>query len=269
VSGNVVLTSGDSRLTIGALLVPRPSTKVAATLTGSLSAPSTSAKVTLKNEDAAIAADADFYTWGLEDADDQSVAGGFDLQAAGVQSIPVPGDTVLVFAVSTHDRFSNAASVEFDVLLDTNRDGKDDLAVFSYDSGAIRAGDADGLNEVFIYDYATGGLSSAGFLAVSPTDSSTVLLPVMASDLGLKGAFRYTVASFYGDAWDQFSGRATYNPARKGLTDGMYAVVPAGGTASVDVALNRGPFSSDKPLGLMAVSYDNPAGQEASLIRIR
>lgn len=269
VSGNVILTSGDSRLTVGALLVPRPATNVAARLTGSLAAPSTSASVTLTNEGAAIAADADFYTWGLDDAEDQSVAGGFDLKAAGVQAIPVSGDTVLVFAVSTHDRFSNAASVEFDVLLDTNRNGKDDLAVFAYDSGAIRAGDADGTNEVFIYNYATGAIRSAGFLALSPTDSSTVLIPVMASDLGLKGAFRYSVNSFYGDAWDQFSGRATYDPARKALTDGMYAVVPADGTTSVNVGLSRGPFSSSKPLGLMAVSYDNPAGEEAALIRIR
>ncbi len=28
-------------------------------------------------------------------------------------------------------------------------------------------------------------------------------------------------------------------------------------------------FSALKPLGLMAVSYDNPAGKEASLIRVK
>ena len=267
----MVLTSDDDTLSVGTLLVPRPSTNVTAELKPSLKAPNTSANVVLTNADAVIAGDADFYTWGLEDADDQEVQGGFDLQAAGVQSFPLEGnDTLLVFAVSTHDRFSNAASIEFDVLLDTNRDGKDDIAVFSYDSGAIRAGAHNGVNEVFVYNFKTRALSAAGFYAGSPTDSSTVLLPVRASALGLKGAFRFSAASFYGDAdWDQFAGRATYDPASKALTDGSYVEVAPDATVSVPVTLDRGVFSSHKPKGFMVVSYDNPAGSEALLVPVK
>ena len=174
----------------------------------------------------------------------------------------------MVFAVSTHDRYSNAASVEFDILIDTDRDGTDDFAVFSYDYGLVTAGDADGRNGVFVYNLATGDLKIQ-FLAGSPTDSSTVLLPVFASDLGVDGPFAYTVASFYGDSFDQFDTRAVYDPADKALSDGLYApVVAPGARVNLPVTKDVAAFGTQKPLGLMVVSFDNPAGGEASLIRV-
>ena len=268
VSGHVVLTSGSETLTVGALLVPRPSTKVSASISGSLNGSKTSATLVASNMGSVSPGDADVYTWGLEDRKDQRIGGGFDLQAAGVQSLESGSDQLMVFAVSTHDRYSNAASVEFDILIDTDRDGTDDFAVFSYDYGLVTAGDADGRNGVFVYNLATGDLKIQ-FLAGSPTDSSTVLLPVFASDLGVDGPFAYTVASFYGDSFDQFDTRAVYDPADKALSDGLYApVVAPGARVNLPVTKDVAAFGTQKPLGLMVVSFDNPAGGEASLIRV-
>ena len=269
VSGNVVLTSSADTLRVGALLVPRPSTKVSATVSGSLNGPKTQTTLAVSNMGAVTAGDADVYTWGLEDRKDQRIGGGFDLQAAGVQSFDLGTDDLLVFAVSTHDRYSNAASIEFDIPIDTDGDGIDDVVLFSYDAGAILTGDHNGANWVFIYDLETGAISLSGFAAVSPTNSSTVLLPVLASDLGVAGAFSYTVVSFYGDAFDQFAGRAIYNPEAKALSDGLYAAVAAGAKISLPVTKDLTAFAAQKPLGFMVVSYDNPAGKEASLIRVK
>ena len=206
ISGDIVLTSGSSTLRVPYLLVPRSNSRVAAT-SGDLFPRKDSVKdgqksVKLSNPLGALAADADFYTWGLKDAKDVPTTitdSGFDLRAAGVQSFDYGDDQLVVFAVNTHKRWSNAASNEFDVVIDTNGDSAPDWIVFSADSGLVRTGDPTGVSEVFLYDLATGSLGASGFLAVAPTDSSTLLLPVWASDLGVTdatGAFSYGVDSY-------------------------------------------------------------------------
>lgn len=269
VSGNVVLTDGDDTLTVGALLVPRPATNVEAKLNkGNLNGRSGGTPVTFTNRGAVTDGDADLFTWGLQDAKDQTVSAGFDLQAAGVQSFPMGEDQLLVFGISTHDRFSNGASIEFDVQIDADRDGSVDYIVFSYDSGAVRAGDADGLAEVFIQDVKTKALYASGFLSVAPTDSSVLLLPVLASFVDVDGAFDYSAATFYGDSEaDEFTSVATYNASAKAYQDGQFVEVPAGKTATLTVNVNADQVKAQKPLGLMAVSYDNRAGKEALLVR--
>lgn len=267
VSGHVVLASDSATHRIGALLVPRRATNVAASFTGSATEPK--GTLTLTNQGAATAARADVFVWGLEDADDQPTAAGFDLKAAGIQSFRSKGRDYLVFAVSMHDRFSNAASIEFDIPIDNNGDGATDVTVFSYDSGAIRAGDHDGVNEVFVYDHATGGLYAAGFLASSPTDSSTVLLPVPASLLGLTNQFTYSVVSFYGSEWDMFDGSAAYQVSSPALSNGLAATVAPDATVTLRVTVTPGQFEAQKPLGFMAVAYDNPAGAEAVLVPVK
>ena len=116
-----------------------------------------------------------------------------------MQSFASGGDQFLVFAVNNWQRWSNAASNEFDVLIDTNGDGQPDYVVFAADQGLVTAGEANGVSEVFVFNVASGALSESGFLASAPTDSSTILIPVIASDLGLTASassFKYTVQSF-------------------------------------------------------------------------
>jgi subtilisin family serine protease len=287
VSGDVVVTSAAGTLRVPYLLVPRAQAKVAGSLrvnpagnTGTVGAPtSKSATLRLSNYLGALDAGADVYTLGLTDgADVPSKFGGsgYDLAAAGVQSFVGGDDAMLVFAINNHDRWSNAASDEFDVAIDNNNDGETDLILFAADSGAIRAGDFDGVMEAFIYDLATGDIFSTGYLAAAPTDSSTILIPVMASDVGVTqaaGGFTYSVASFTAEdssAVDEMPGSAKYDPWKPAISNGGFTVVPRNGTATLPITVDVAAAAAQKPKGVMVVAIDNKSGaNEALLLSVR
>ncbi|MEO7118210.1 MAG: hypothetical protein ABIZ34_04480, partial [Candidatus Limnocylindrales bacterium] len=144
---------------------------------------------------------ADFYAWGLLDDNDALVEG--DLRAAGVQSIDSsvcdssadPSDRCIVFAINTWDQSNNASEVELDTLIDTDNDGNPDYLVAGVDAGLV-LGAFDGLYISVIVDLSVGVTNL--YLATAPNNSGTVLLPVLASDLGLTGdgRFDYLVESF-------------------------------------------------------------------------
>jgi hypothetical protein len=238
--------------------------------------------VNLANFGGALAGTADFYTLGLTDRHDSKRSwggAGYDLRAAGVQSLDDGDDKLLVFAVNNYDRWSNAATDEFDVLVDTDGDNSPDYDVFSYDYGAQTTGDFNGTTAVWVYNLHTQALDASGFLASAPTDSSTILLPVMASTLGLSatgstgGAFSYTVQSFTLEdpsASDSFDTTATYNPWAKAVADGDYETVKPNRTLSVPVSLDPVQVAKQKAKGIMVVSYDNESGaDEARVLRFR
>lgn len=281
-SGDIVLTSSSSTLRVPYLLVPRNDSKVVSktsTLFGKKDAVKDAQKsVKLTNSLGGLDATADFYTWGLTDAKDvpkEIGDTGFDLAGAGVQSFPISAtDQLVVFAVNTHKRWSNPASLEFDVAVDTNKDGKADAVVFSADSGSVRAGDANGITEVFVSTPT--GLFASGFLAQAPTDSSTILLPVYASDLGLTataGAFEYSVSSYSltnSAGSDEIDGVAAYDTLSPAIENGQYETVPRNGSVTVPVAVDGDAYASQKPLGVMAVVIDNKAGtSETVLVKIK
>jgi hypothetical protein len=172
------------------------------------SSPSTTA--TVRNR-GAVAGSADFYAWGLSDRrdsdggdDDEDDDGGgnqawrsnaHDLRAVGVQSFSFDTDWLLVFAMNTWERWSNAASNEFDVFIDTNGDGVDDFLVAGIDLAPLGL---PGVLGSAVFSLPGEELVDA-FIATAPTDSSTVLLPVAASALGLSEAtprFSYRAESF-------------------------------------------------------------------------
>jgi hypothetical protein len=95
-------------------------------------------KLTLRNLAGALPAGADVYTWGLSDPQDASKTladTGYDIRAVGVQSFPDGDDTLMVFAMNMHHRWSNAAANEYDIVIDSDRDGTPDWIVLSADSG--------------------------------------------------------------------------------------------------------------------------------------
>ena len=287
VSGTVVVNSGSETQRVPYLLVPRPQARVGASVTrqraaadqrAAASAATTQWSLNLTNTGGAISAYADVYTLGLTDRADlpkTAVGSGYDLRALGVQSFDTDSGTLMVFAMNNHDRFTNAATNEFDVLIDTNGDGTEDYIVFAADSGAYRSGNFDGVSEVFIYQIASKALYASGYLAMAPTNSSTVLLPVQAADLGLKadsGAFSYTGASYtvLGTGSDTFAGWARYDPWRRALTDGGGATVARNGRAQVPITVDTAAWAKQRPQGVMVAVFDNHSGAaEASLLSLR
>nr|WP_194425434.1 S8 family serine peptidase [Microbacterium aquimaris] len=278
ISGNVVLTSEQSTLRVPYLLVPRSNSDVTTQtkrLVSKRDKGEVTAEIALRNTKGALDASADVYTWGLSDKKDTPRAfakTGYDLRAAGVQSFPAGGDHLMVFAVNTHDRWSNAASNEFDVVIDNNGDGTPDWIVFSYDSGVVRTGSVDGTAEVFLQNIATGATYASGFLAQAPTDSSTILLPVWAGDIGVTGAFDYTVesVSLTTDGEDAMDGWASYDPTAPAVSNGQFATVPVRGSAKVSVVVDVDAAAAQQPLGSMIVVPDNESGaDEALLVNLR
>ena len=275
ISGFVTLSSSDGDLAVPYLLVPRPEAAGKAAPKSINHRPKKGAPINLVNT-GAVATSADFYEWGISDPDeDHSTAdsNGFDIRAAGVQSFDTGADgTMMVFAINTWDRYSNAASNEYDVNIDVDRDGKADWQVFTYDSGLVRAGNADGRAEVFMVDLATGGMYAAGFLAQAPTDNSTILLPVMAADLGVEGAFDYTVAaSGLHSGSDSVDGKATYDPTAPVLSStGEYKELKPGQKARVTAKVDAAGWKANGTKGAMVVFMDNHSGAaEAALLPIK
>ncbi len=279
VSGNVVLTGDGVTLRVPYLLVPRALSTIETS--GKLTPNGKPATFTVTNPNGVITGSADVYQWGLEDGDDvnEAVLGGagYDLQAAGVQSFDLGGgDAFIVFALSTHDRWSNAAVNEYDVIVDVDGDKQPDYIVIGFDLGALTAGSFNGIPAVFVLDLATGGLSFTGFGASAPTDSSTYLMPVLASDIGLtaaSGGFSYGVESYSleGAGSDAMRGTASFDPWNPALVSDEefpYREVAPGGSATFELALNGKTYAKQKPLGVMIVSPDDAAGAEVQLIRV-
>jgi subtilisin family serine protease len=263
-------------------LVPRPLSNIATSI-GSLRGknPSTFAKVT--NRQGAIAGDADFYAWGLGDQRATGRASN-DVRAIGIQSFPfdATGDTqLMVFAVNTFNRWSNASVNEFDIYVDVDGDGVDDYIVFAADQGSITAGDFNGRLGSFVYSLRSGALF-LDFLASAPTDSSTALLPVLSSRLCLPNEpclstanprITYHAVSYdlINGGVDTVAGSAKYNVWAPSISQGGFTTVPAGGTdTSVAIAVNSAEWKRTPAKGLMVVTLDNKSGEgEAQVIPVR
>src|SRR5262249_40678026 len=167
-------------------LVPRVTANVDAKL--SLKAKAVQGVVALTNQGSPITASADFYAWGLLGQNDG--LGRFDLHAAGVQSFDSGlGDQAIVFAINTYKGWSTAELQEFDVLIDVDGDGNADYDVFSVDIGRLIPPSRLPTGEMVaaILNLKTNQIA-VDFDATAPTNSSTILLPVLAGDIGITAA---------------------------------------------------------------------------------
>ncbi|GAA2519077.1 S8 family peptidase [Winogradskya humida] len=255
-------------------LVPQAVSNVHTDLnTGALRAKGT-ATATVTNRRGATTGTADFYAWGLSDPDEDQ--GSTDLKAVGVQSLLA--DDAIQFAVATHDRWSNAASNEFDIYVDVNADKVDDYVVVGADYGALTTGDVTGELVTAVFDLRTGG-ATLEFFADAPTDSSTLVLPVLISQLCQEGSpclsaaspritYHAASAGLVDPTSDTIAGTATYNVFTPAISTGAFAEVAPNASVAETVTLNRAEFLRNPPKGLMVVSHDNRSRDEAQLITI-
>jgi subtilisin family serine protease len=271
-------------------LVPRSLSKVDVAL-GSTAIQGSNASTiattaTVTNPGGARSGDADFYAWGLADGNEAGTASN-DVRAIGVQTFAasdfvgdaaLPGERALVFAINTYDRWSNAAANEYDIPVDVDRDKKADYVIVGADQGLVQTGTSNGRVGAFVFSTRSAGASLL-FLASDPTNSSTLLLPILSRQLCRAGEpclapnknITYEAASFdlVNGGVDAVSGSATYDAFNPVVGEGAFASVAPNTSATVDLTLSVPGFRSTKPLGLMVVSVDNAAGSaEATLLPI-
>jgi hypothetical protein len=275
VSGILTLTptAGANRgvaLGVPYYLVPRATSDIKVKLDMKKLKKNGSSKATVDNKHGVVGGVADWYAWGISDAED--TGGSNDIRAVGVQSFP--DDGVIAFGLSTWNRWSNAAADEFDIYVDVNGDGTDDYVVVEADFGALTTGSSDGQSAVAVFDLRTGG-GSIQFLADAPTDSTTMVLPVLIGQLCASGSpclsaahprITYYAVGFGNGPTDEPESDASFNAFHPSVSTGMFDVVPVGGTATENVTLDSAEFANTPNLGLMVISHDNRADKEATLL---
>ena len=265
-------------------LVPRVQADVSTTL-GRLEGTNPSTTAAVSNRNGAIAGNADFYAWGLEDPKDMANKS-TDIRAVGVQSFTFnPTNKLVVFAVSTYGRWSSPSTNEFDIFVDVDGDGVDDYIVVGVDQGAVQTGVFNGRMAAFVFSTRSAG-ATVNFFATAPTDSSTALLPVLSSQLcrvspapigpepclsAANPRITYSAVGFdlLTDGVDVVNGSAKYNVWSSAISQGMFVGgLPPGASANVPVSVNSAEWAITPALGLMVVTADNKSGaDEAQLLR--
>jgi len=222
----------------------------------------TSRTVFLDNNSKSITGTADFYSWGLHGENSQ--LGSLGLRAIGVQSFDGgPGlGQVLVFAVNVYAPWSNPSTNVYDIFIDVNGDGTPDYDVEVADLGILEGtGSFTGQMVTAAFNLSTGA-GFLEFLATAPTNGDTILLPVVAADVGVTAAnprFSYAADSF---DWldsnvDIISTFAPFNAFNSSISTGAFATLPPDTTASVPITINPTEFAITPALGVMVVSMEN------------
>jgi minor extracellular serine protease Vpr len=279
VAGFLTFTPADSSMNNGVALhvpyylVPRARSAVRAEASDELSAHHPAGIVHLSNNRGAIAGNGDFYAWGLSGT--RQGVRFFDVRAVGVQTNPISGtDSILVFAVNTFDRFSSASQGEFDILVDTNGDGVPDYDVIAVDFGFLTTGTGfNGEMVAAVLNLHTGAIV-INFLADAPTDGSIVLVPVLASSLGLSPSnskFSYQ-AQFFNNFYTTAGavpGTAFFDAFNPAISNAMFVPVAPGTSVDVPFQVVPAQLKTTPTKGLMVVTEDNSSGgSQANLLHI-
>ncbi|SDR69902.1 Subtilase family protein [Friedmanniella luteola] len=270
-------TASHPGLRIAFLAVPVPLSAVAVTPAVSAGSAGDPAPLTLTNR-GPHAGTASVYqallTDPTGDAGDGEVA---DLTDLGVQSLPAPGDDrLLVFAAGQATGTSTHGTREVDVSLDVDADGDPDYYVFTEDTGLHDEGYPDGTLTAFTYaaDARPGDAPVDRRRTSAPANGSTVLLPVLASSIGVTAAspsLRIGVQGFsvVDSGQDDVAGTARFQPFRPALSQGSSVTVAPGATVHVPTHVDRTQLPSQTATGWLVVTPDDAAGREADRVALQ
>lgn len=270
VQGRVVLTptAGNNgvALSVPYYLVPRARSLVRAQVTGEDGVRS----VAINNSSTAVTGTADFYAWGLRGTN--YTLGPTAIRSVGVQSFndPVNGQ-ILQFAVNTFGRTSNPVTNIYDIIL-VDSQGNPVYDIRAADLGVFTGAGTTGQLVVAAFNVATGA-GVLEFFAGTSTDGTTVLMPLVAADVGVTASNpRF---SYVAQTRDRLTGNvdaigtpASFNAFNSAISNGAFDVLPPGATASEPLVIDRQEFRVTPALGQMVVSFENTAqgGSQALLL---
>jgi len=282
VAGAIVATptsggTGSYSIRVPWVLVPRGTSDVRGYRPTAYTGTTTrTATVHVKNK-GVHAGNVDVFAWGLADQNEHQ--GEIDMRAGGVQSLPTevctgtpdPSNRCLIFAINTYNRWDSGADNEYDVDIDLNNDGVADFAVVGVDYAAVFGpGSIEGVPISLVLDFRHGVSIVDIWFATAAPNSSTYLLPVLASELGRtssKSGFRYWAESFlvYDSSGDpanpiidtdlMLTGNsgtggtqqeAYFDAFHNAVSNGDFASLKPGGHTDVSVSVNTKGYNGAK-----------------------
>lgn len=246
---------------------------------------------TTAEDEVSIVTTYELHASSLNEPSSEGIVNNADIKYVGAASdIATVGDfedATIAFGIASHENWSTPNEVEFDIYIDTNRDGEDDYVLFNWNY-ALATGGTDA-NDVFITYLADLNDPSvdpsvqflnflpANVLNTAPFNSSVMMLPVAAADLGLtanSGAFNYTVVSFSRDTDGvvDISPTVTFNPNAPGVdtSDGAvelnaYPDLPG---QEIDVDFNRSNYLQNRGQGVLLLHHHNSTGRQSEVVRV-
>lgn len=241
--GYLTATAGDEVLKLGWHVLPRKAADVS--VQGEPQLENGTADITLRNASKVEAGQTEVYALtgtsprlpngGPGEQGSNSVV--IDLAATGVYA----AGGIVQFAIANHDRYTHPNyPIEYDVYVDTDRDGDPDYVLYQGEAGAFAT---SGQSVVYVVDLATGE-GGAYFYTDAGFDSSVMVLTAPAAALGLSDGqtFDFSVYAFdnyfTGDRTDAIEGMSfTYGQPAFVVDD--YITVPVNGRANLTVTANE------------------------------
>ncbi len=219
-----------------------------------------------------------------------------NLQSVGLRLVCISNCTTVPafgvqFAITTFGQRSHPdVPAEFDVRIDVNKDGTDDLVVFNEDIGFATTGTTfSGQNGVFVADLAAGTATGPFFFTAADLDSANIILTVPLSALKTKSGLQMTFSApftFSVLAFDNyFTGFLTdlIGPMNYELdmpqfyTFGSEFTVPPNTSLALAIFPNNAanpffsaPYNGNSPsqTGLLLMYTDGKAAREADVIAV-
>lgn len=200
-----------------------------------------------------------------------------DLRYVGVRAVSIgSGQFGVQFAINTwQPRTHPNYPAEFDIYIDSNRDGVEDFVVFNAEQGTFAS---TGVNLVYVGPL--GGPYNAFFFADADLNSGNMIFTVPANQIGLNPTNPgvWQPFDFYVLAFDNyFTGNLTdyidvmrVNPAFPRATAAVSpAAVPVGGSSTLTInKLAYNDLDSPSQLGILLMYRDAQWGREADIITL-
>lgn len=203
-----------------------------------------------------------------------------DLRYVGVATYGVPptfcsSSLLIRFAINTHQRITHSNyPVEFDLLFDTNRDGRPDYIGFTSEVGTFAS---SGQNAFFVGTPA--GPFQAFFFTEHPTNSANTIVTICGEQIGVTSPGQQINVDAY--VYDNYftgldlsyiDGMSTVIGAPR-YVDSFYltsggGTVPASGGASLQI-FSTGSTATTTESGILLMFSYGPAGNEARAIKVR
>ena len=197
-----------------------------------------------------------------------------DLRAVGTRLVGIGGGAFGVqFAINTFGARSHPNyPAEFDVYIDTNRDGVFDYVVFNRENGAFGS---TGQNVTAVFNLAK-GTASIFFFTDADLDSANAILTAPLSAMGMTPSTQFDFSVFAFDNYftgaltDSIEGMTATLDTPRFVGSGIPASgVPAGGSSTLTInAIPGGDVASPSQSGLLLMYRDNKGQQEASQILV-